>query len=309
MQTIGVIGGSGLYELPGLSKVREVCVRTPFGAPSDAFLVGELGGVRLAFLPRHGRGHRFSPTELNSRANIWGFKKLGVERILSFSAVGSMREHIAPGHMVIVDQFVDWTRQRPQTFFGDGIVAHVQLADPVCPQLVGVLAESAGAAGVVFHKGGTSLCIEGPQFSTRAESERYRSWGIDVIGMTAVPEARLAREAEICYANVALTTDYDCWHESEDDVTAEAVVEVMRKNVVGAREVIRQAVARLSGERTCGCGNALANAVMTSPEVVPAATYKKLALLIGRHLSKPVAKKSRKPATRPRRAKKSVVGR
>jgi len=302
MQTIGVIGGSGLYHMPGLSKVREVRVRTPFGEPSDAYLVGQLNGVKLVFLPRHGRGHRLLPTELNARANIWGFKKLGVERILSFSAVGSMKEQIAPGHMVIVDQFIDRTRQRPQTFFGEGIVAHVQFADPICPELFEILADAAKAAGVTFHKGGTSICIEGPQFSTRAESRLYRSWGVDVIGMTSLPEARLAREAEICYGAVALSTDYDCWHEAEEDVTVEAVMAVMAKNVAAAQEVIRQAALRLGGERGCSCGQALANAVMTSPEAIPAKTYKKLELLVGHRLPKP----GRKPAARRARSKKKA---
>ncbi len=292
MQTIGVIGGSGLYELPGLSKVREVALRTPFGAPSDAFVTGELGEVRLVFLPRHGRGHRILPSEINARANIWGFKKLGAERLLSFSAVGSMKEEIAPGHLVIVDQFIDRTRGRTSTFFGGGLVGHVQFADPVCADLSAVVHRAAGAAGASVHRGGTSLCIEGPQFSTRAESRLYRSWGVDVIGMTSLPEARLAREAGLCYAAVALSTDYDCWHESEEDVTVEAVIAVMRRNVQTAQEVIRRAASDLVAPRTCRCGSSLEGALMTAPEQVPAATYRKLELLVRPFLAKPAVRRA-----------------
>jgi 5'-methylthioadenosine phosphorylase len=294
MHTIGVIGGSGLYDLPGLAKVREVRVRTPFGDPSDSYVVGQLGGVQLAFLPRHGRGHRLLPTELNARANLWGFKKLGCERVISFSAVGSMKESIAPGHMVIVDQFIDRTRQRPQTYFGEGLVGHVQMADPICLELAGVLYDSATAAGATVHRGGTYLCIEGPQFSTRAESALYRSWNVDVIGMTNLPEARLAREAELCYATVALSTDYDCWHHAEEDVTVEAVLAVMQKNVETAREIVRQAARRLESHaaRRCGCGQALVNAVMTSPEAVPEKTWKKLELIVGHRVARPAGRKA-----------------
>lgn len=291
MQIVGVIGGSGLYELPGLSKVRKVALRTPFGAPSDAFVTGELGGVRLVFLPRHGRGHRVLPSEINARANIWGFKKLGVQRLLSFSAVGSMKESIAPGHLVVVDQFIDRTRGRPSTFFGEGLVGHVQFADPVCADLAEVAHQAALAAGATVHKGGTSICIEGPQFSTRAESRLYRSWGVDVIGMTSLPEARLAREAGLCYASVALSTDYDCWHEAEEDVTVEAVTAVLGRNVEMAREVIRRAAASLVTERTCRCGDALKNAFLTAPDAVPAATFRKLELLVGPFLQRPKAGK------------------
>ncbi|MEE8209391.1 MAG: S-methyl-5'-thioadenosine phosphorylase, partial [bacterium] len=220
---IGVIGGSGLYEMEGLRAKEEVEVDTPYGAPSDSYLTGELGGVSMVFLPRHGHGHRILPTHLNSRANIFGMKKLGVEWIISVSAVGSMREEIEPGHIVIIDQFFDRTRERPSTFFGDGVAGHITFADPVCPILRSVLLEAARAAGATVHDGGTYVCIEGPQFSTRAESKVFRSWGVDVIGMTTLPEARLAREAEICYATIALCTDYDCWHEGEEDVTIEAV--------------------------------------------------------------------------------------
>ncbi len=292
MQTVGVIGGSGLYELPGLSKVRRVALRTPFGAPSDSFVVGELGDVRLVFLPRHGRGHRILPSEINARANIWGFKKLGVERLLSFGAVGSMKESIAPGHLVVVDQFIDRTRGRPSTFFGDGLVGHLQFADPVCADLSEVAYEAAKAAGATVHKGGTSLCIEGPQFSTRAESRLYRSWGVDVIGMTSLPEARLAREAGLCYSSVALSTDYDCWHESEEDVTVEVVIAVLQQNVETAREVIRKAAAGLGEPRRCQCGESLRNALMTAPVQVPLATYRKLELLVGPFLQRPQKRKA-----------------
>ncbi|MBI5544390.1 MAG: S-methyl-5'-thioadenosine phosphorylase [Deltaproteobacteria bacterium] len=302
MRTLGVIGGSGLYDMPGLLKAREVRVKTPFGEPSDTFLVGQLGNVQLAFLPRHGRGHRLLPTEINSRANFWAFKKLGAERIISFSAVGSMREDIAPGHMVVVDQFIDRTRQRPQTFFGEGIAGHVQMADPLCHELAGVLFDAAVEAGATVHRGGTYLCIEGPQFSTRAESRLIRSWGVDVIGMTNLPEARLAREAELCYATVALSTDYDCWHQTEEDVTVEAVVAVMRKNVKTAQEIVRLAARRLDGEATCHCGRALKNAVMTAPDRVPLATWKRLELLVGRYLPRPGAARKRLSSSRKRRS-------
>jgi 5'-methylthioadenosine phosphorylase len=290
MQTVGVIGGSGLYELTGLTGTRETRLRTPFGDPSDSFVVGELSGVRLIFLPRHGRGHRLLPGEINARANIWGFKKLGAERIISFSAVGSMREEIAPGHIVIVDQFVDRTRGRPSTFFGNGLVAHIQFADPVCADLGNVLAESARAAGAKVHPSGTYLCIEGPQFSTRAESRLFRQWGVDVIGMTNMTEARLAREAELCYATVALCTDFDCWHEAEEAVTVEAVLSVLAKNVDVSREIIRQSAARLGATRACACSEALKNALMTSPEAVPRSTYDRLDLLIGKYLPRPASR-------------------
>jgi 5'-methylthioadenosine phosphorylase len=289
---IGVIGGSGLYELPGLTRVREVALKTPFGAPSDAYVAGELGEVRLVFLPRHGRGHRILPGELNARANIWGFRKLGAERLLSFSAVGSMKEEIAPGHLVVVDQFIDRTRGRPSTFFGGGLVAHAQFADPVCADLAAVAVRAARETGAAVHQGGTSLCIEGPQFSTRAESRLYRSWGVDVIGMTSMPEARLAREAGLCYACVALSTDYDCWHESEQDVTVEAVLAVMRHNVEAAQALIRSAAAALSAPRTCRCGEALKAALMTAPERVPPATRRKLELLVGPWLPRPAARRA-----------------
>jgi 5'-methylthioadenosine phosphorylase len=291
MQTIGVIGGSGLYDLPGLKKVRRVAVRTPFGDPSDAFVAGQLEDVRLVFLPRHGRGHRLLPTEVNTRANLWAFKKLGATRLISFSAVGSMKEEIAPGHIVIVDQFVDRTRHRADTFFGGGLVGHVAMADPVCPELRSLLADAARAAGAVVHPRGTYLCIEGPQFSTRAESRIYRQWGVDVIGMTNATEARLAREAELCYATVALCTDYDCWREEEEDVSVEGVLAVMRKNVDTARRIVRLAADRLGEPAACACKDALRNALMTDPAKIPASTRRRLELIAGRHLPRRGAKK------------------
>lgn len=283
--SIGVIGGSGLYEMEGLSGVKSVRVETPFGDPSDEIVLGKLGGVGLAFLPRHGRGHRILPTEINFRANIYALKKLGVERIISVSAVGSMKEAIEPGHIVIPDQFYDQTKRRVSSFFGDGVVAHVGMADPVCGHLARVLAEAGRKTGAVIHEGGVYLCIEGPQFSTRGESRIYRQWGIDVIGMTNVTEAKLAREAEICYATVALSTDYDCWHESEEDVTVEAVIKIIQQNVETAKKIIRGAVLELAGERTCGCGHALRNAVMTAPHLIPPKTRQALDLIIGKYIS------------------------
>ena len=281
---IGVIGGSGLYEMEGLRAKEEVTVDTPFGLPSDGYLIGELGDFELVFLPRHGRGHRILPTDLNYRANIYGMKQLGVEWIISVSAVGSMREEIEPGHIVIIDQFFDRTRERPSTFFGDGVAGHITFADPLCPTLRPVLAEAASAAGATVHDGGTYVCIEGPQFSTRAESRVFRSWGVDVIGMTNLPEARLAREAEICYATIALCTDYDCWHEGEEDVTIEVVLETVRKNVSTAHNIIKEAVSRFPLERTCPCSEALKNAIMTPADLIPPATRESLGLLIGKYL-------------------------
>ncbi len=284
---IGIIGGSGLYEMEGLSDVRSVRVETPFGDPSDDVILGALGGRRLAFLPRHGKGHRLLPSEINFRANIYALKKLGVERILSVSAVGSMKEEIAPGHIVIPDQFVDLTRRRVSTFFGSGVVGHVALGDPVCAETAGVLAESGRAVGATVHPGGTYVCIEGPQFSTRAESNIYRGWGVDVIGMTNVTEAKLAREAEICYATIALATDYDCWHEEHDDVTVEAVLKIMKQNVEMARRILARAVCSLPSSRGCSCGTTLQNAVMTAPDLIPPSTRRDLDLLIGKYLSAP----------------------
>ena len=281
---IGVIGGSGLYEMADLTVKEEVVVHTPFGMPSDRYLIGEIGGRELIFLPRHGRGHRILPSHLNYRANIYGMKKLGVEWILSVSAVGSMREDIEPGQIVIIDQFFDRTRERPSTFFGDGVAGHITFADPVCPNVRSLLVESARSAGATVHDGGTYICIEGPQFSTRAESNVFRSWGVDVIGMTNLPEARLAREAEICYATIALCTDYDCWHEGEEDVTIEAILETMRQNISSAQAIIKEAVGHFPLPRSCPCAEALKYAIMTPAELIPPATRQSLDLLIGKYL-------------------------
>ena len=281
---IGVIGGSGLYEMETLTNVEEIAVDTPFGAPSDRYIVGTLEGVRVAFLPRHGRGHRFSPSELNFRANIYGFKTLGVEHIISVSAVGSLKEHIHPLNVVIPDQFFDRTRGRVSTFFGDGLVAHVAFADPVCPCLSDLLYQATVEQGATAHKGGTYLCMEGPAFSTRAESNVYRQWGMDIIGMTNLQEAKLAREAEICYATMAMVTDYDCWHETEEDVTVEAIIANLNKNAALAKQVIQAVVPRIAGERACICASALKYALITNPAVIPAATRQKLDLLVGKYL-------------------------
>jgi 5'-methylthioadenosine phosphorylase len=300
MQTLGVIGGSGLYELAGLSRVREVRVRTPFGSPSDALVVGELSGTRLAFLPRHGRGHRLLPSEINFRANLWALRQVGATHVLSVSAVGSLREEIAPGHLVLPDQFIDLTRQRPLTFFGHGVVAHVGFGDPTCPQLRAQLAAAVAPLGP-HHDAGTYVCIEGPAFSTRAESELYRSWGATVIGMTAQPEAKLAREAELCYATLALATDYDCWRAGHDAVTVDQVVATMQANVEKARAVIRSLAASLADlERTCRCGQALAGAVMTAPRAIDRATRRRLGMLLDPHLP-PSSRRPAAPASRRRR--------
>ncbi|MCA1632874.1 MAG: S-methyl-5'-thioadenosine phosphorylase [Acidobacteria bacterium] len=284
--SIGIIGGSGLYQMPELTEVEEIRVETPFGDPSDAFIVGTLEGTRVAFLPRHGRGHRLLPTELPFRANIYAMKALGVERILSASAVGSLQEQYAPLDMVIPGQFFDRTRARAQesTFFGEGIVAHVTFAHPVCESLGDVLEQSCGAAEVKVHRGGTYLCMEGPAFSTKAESNVYRSWGMDVIGMTNLQEAKLAREAEICYATLALVTDYDCWHEDHDAVSVETVVEYLNKNVRNAQAIMREAVKSLSAaQRACECGSALKSAIFTPQELWPEATTKKLDAIIKKY--------------------------
>lgn len=287
---IGVIGGSGLYEIEGLSDIREVTLDTPFGAPSDNYVTGVLDGVKMVFLPRHGRGHRILPSEVNYRANIYGMKILGVQQIISVSAVGSMREEIVPGHIVIPDQFFDRTQgKRASTFFGDGVVGHVQFADPVCAALSQRLAAAADAVGATVHRGGTYICIEGPNFSTRAESNIYRSWGVDIIGMTNLPEARLAREAEICYGTVALATDYDCWHEGHEDVSVEAVIAIIQQNVNTARQIIKEAVLEIAaGWQTtdCSCDEALKYAIMTTKELIPAQTRNNLEPLLGKYLGK-----------------------
>jgi len=282
--TIGVIGGSGLYEMEGLTQVKTVKVATPFGRPSDDYLIGTLFGRRVAFLPRHGRGHRIMPSDINYRANIFGMKKLGVERIISVSAVGSMKEEIKPGDIVIPDQFYDHTKQRRSTFFGDGIVAHVGMADPVCAELGKILVDAGVTAGAAMHRGGTYLCMEGPQFSTRAESLTYRTWNADVIGMTNATEAKLAREAELCYSTIALATDYDCWHHSEEDVTVEAVLAVMKKNIETSKAMIREAVRMLPPLRICSCGESLRNTIMTPEKLVPAKTKRDLAPIIGKYI-------------------------
>ncbi|HEY2988929.1 MAG TPA: S-methyl-5'-thioadenosine phosphorylase [Candidatus Binatia bacterium] len=284
MSVVGVIGGSGLYQMEGLEKIRAVRVTTPFGQPSDLYVKGNLNGAEIVFLPRHGRGHRLLPTEVNFRANIFGMKKLGVERIISVSAVGSLQDEIAPGHVVIPDQFIDRTTQRPSTFFGGGIVAHVSLADPFCPLLSETLSRASREEGAKVHHKGTYLCMEGPQFSTRAESRLYRSWGADVIGMTNLQEAKLAREAEICFTTLALATDYDCWNEAAGDVEIEHVLAVLRQNVDLAQRIIRRVLSRLPETRSCSCGDALKNAIITERNKIPAKRRKELAPLIGKYL-------------------------
>ncbi len=281
---VGVIGGSGLYEIDGLESIEEVHLATPFGAPSDAFMTGVLGGVKMVFLPRHGRGHRILPSEINFRANLWGMKSLGVTRIVSVSAVGSMREDIVPGDFVVIDQFFDRTRHREDTFFGGGVVGHVMFADPVCGEVRKVVLDAGGALGVKVHDGGTYINMEGPQFSTRAESRIYRGWGVDVIGMTNLQEAKLAREAEICYATVAMATDYDCWHEGHDDVTVESILEVMAATIANARALVAACVPRMPAARGCGCGSALQHAIMTSPDAITSEARTRLGLLIDKYV-------------------------
>lgn len=281
---VGVLGGSGLYEMDGLENLREVSVETPFGDPSDAFMTGTLGDVQMVFLPRHGRGHLHSPTEINFRANIWGMKKLGVSRIISISAVGSMREDIVPGDFVMIDQFFDRTRHRVDTFYNEGVVAHVMFADPVCEETRQALLSAGSALDVKVHDGGTYINMEGPQFSTRAESKIYRKWGVDVIGMTNLQEARLAREAEIGYATVAMATDFDCWHEGHDDVTVEAVIQIMQQNVEKARDLIRGAAPLVAATGTCACDSALQHAIMTARDRIPASARERLGLLIDKYL-------------------------
>jgi 5'-methylthioadenosine phosphorylase len=287
-ETIGVIGGSGLYEIDGLTDVREVTLDTPFGAPSDAYITGRLGDVSLVFLPRHGRGHRVLPHEINFRANVWGLKKLGAHAVISISAVGSMREDIRPGDLVIVDQFFDRTYGRASSFFGDGVAGHVSMADPICARMASRLlgaaeaAVAAAGAGARVHHGGTYLVINGPQFSTRAESKIFRAWGVDVIGMTNLPEARLAREAGLHYATVALATDYDCWHEAEEDVSVAAVLAVMKRNVATAKDAIARAARTAMPAGHCGCADAVEHAVMTDPSKISAEARARLALILGK---------------------------
>jgi len=280
---IGIIGGSGLYNMPGITDIHEVPQETPFGAPSDAYVLGTLEGKKVAFLARHGRGHRLLPSELNFRANIYGFKQLGVDRILSVSAVGSLKEEHKPLEFVIPDQFVDRTRHRVDTFFGNGVVAHVAFADPVCPQLSETLAAACKKANVVGKRGGTYICMEGPAFSTKAESKVYRQWGMDVIGMTNLQEAKLAREAELCYTTIAMVTDYDCWHPDHDAVTVNDIIANLTQNAANAAKLVTEAV-RSMPERECKCGAALAHALITDRTTIPAATRKKLELLVGKYL-------------------------
>ncbi len=283
---IGIIGGSGLYDLEGISDLTEVRLSTQIVDPSDVITLGTFAGQRVAFLPRHGRGHRLLPSELPNRANIYALKVLGVERIIAVSAVGSMRETIHPLDLVVPDQIVDRTTRRPNTFFGEGLVAHISFADPFCPQLSALLAQAAEETGARVHRGGTYICIEGPQFSTRAESRIYRQWGVDIIGMTAVPEAKLAREAEICYAVLALVTDYDVWHISERPVTAEMVIANLQRNVAQAKQVLATLIPRLGVERTCACGQALRDALVTDLALIPPARREALRPLIGRYLER-----------------------
>ena len=283
MPKIGVIGGSGLYSMPGFTGQCEVTVETPFGAPSDNYIVGQLEGHEVAFLARHGRGHRISPSELNFRANIYGMKSLGVERIVSLSAVGSLKEEHKPLDFVIPDQFVDRTRGRISTFFGEGLVAHVSFADPVCPQLAATVHSACGAAGVNVKKGGTYICMEGPMFSTKAESNLYRSWNMDVIGMTNLQEAKLAREAEICYVTVAMVTDYDCWHPEHDAVEVTDIIRVLTQNAANAARVVAEAVRAMPAARECKCGSSLAHALITDKKLVPAATIRKLEPIVGKY--------------------------
>jgi 5'-methylthioadenosine phosphorylase len=282
--TIGIIGGSGLYSMPGFEAQQEQTLETPWGAPSDPYVVGKLAGREVAFLARHGRGHRISPSELNFRANIYGFKMLGVERILSLSAVGSLKEEHKPLDFVIPDQFVDRTRGRVSTFFGEGLVAHISFAHPICPQLARVVADACGEAGVTPKLGGAYLCMEGPAFSTLAESHLYRSWGMDVIGMTNLQEAKLAREAEMCYVTIAMVTDYDCWHPEHDAVTVTEILDVLNQNAANAAKVVASAVRAMPSARECKCGRALAHALITDRKTIPEATRKKLELLVGKYL-------------------------
>jgi 5'-methylthioadenosine phosphorylase len=284
---IAFIGGSGLYRMPGLGDAEEVRVRTPFGAPSDSIVVGILEGQRVAFLPRHGRGHTLSPTDIPARANIYALKTLGVERIVSVSAVGSLQERIRPLHLMIPDQLIDRTRSRVNTFFTDGIAAHVGFADPFCPALSGVLARIARQQATTTHVGGAYVAMEGPQFSTRAESDLYRSWGASVIGMTALPEAKLAREAEICYATLALVTDYDCWHESEEEVSVELVIANLNKNVAVSQKVLKELIPEIPATRDCACGSALASSIITSPEHISNETRTRLSAITGKYLKVP----------------------
>jgi 5'-methylthioadenosine phosphorylase len=284
---IGIIGGSGLYDMQELSRVSAVSIDTPFGQPSDDYVIGTLKGVRVAFLPRHGQGHRLTPSEINFRANIYGFKQLGATHIISVTAVGSLKENIHPLDIVIPDQFYDRTRDRKSTFFGDGLVAHIAFAQPVCPDLASLLHETAVETSTKTHRGGTLVCIEGPAFSTRAESNLYRRWGMDIIGMTSLQEAKLSREAEICYAALALVTDYDCWHEDESEVTVETVLQNLDINISYVKKIIQKIVPNIPETRDCLCATALENAIMTDQTVIPEETRKKLGLIVNKYLPGP----------------------
>jgi 5'-methylthioadenosine phosphorylase len=281
---IAVIGGTGLYDIEGITDVKEVMPETPFGKPSDAILVGKLGGAGVAFLARHGRKHTVSPTEVPSRANIYALKSLGVEFIISSNSCGSFKEELKPGHLLIPDQIIDRTRSRVSTFFNEGIVAHIQFADPFCPALSDIVYEAAKESGAVVHEGGTFIAMEGPAFSTRAESRLYKAWGADVLGMTVLPEAKLAREAEICYASIACITDYDSWHETKEAVSVEAILKTMRNNIDLAKKTIKLAAGRVPDKRTCGCANALAGAITTDIRAIPEKKKKELDLLIGKYV-------------------------
>ena len=281
---VGIIGGSGLYEMEGLEEVQTISLNTPFGLPSDSFVTGRLEGVQLAFLPRHGRGHRIAPSFVNFRANIFGMKMLGVQRIIGVSAVGSMKESIHPGDMIIPDQFIDRTVGRPNTFFSDGIVGHVSFADPVCPELGEILYQTGKEVGATVQKGGVSLCIEGPQFSTRSESKLYRTWGVDVIGMTNLPEAKLAREAEICYATIAFVTDYDCWHGEAGDVSVSEILRILAESTLTAKSVIRRALHKIPDRRECPCATALQYALITDKKMIPEETRRDLEPIIGKYI-------------------------
>ncbi|MCL0095564.1 S-methyl-5'-thioadenosine phosphorylase [Dehalococcoidia bacterium] len=281
---LGVIGGTGLYEIEGLRDVEEVKVKTPFGDPSDSIITGTLEGTGIAFLPRHGRGHRINPTELPSRANIYALKSLGVEWIISINSAGSLREELEPRHLVIPDQLIDRTRNRVNSFFGNGLVVHIAFAEPFCQTLSEILHQAARDAGATLHKGGTFIAMEGPQFSTRAESRLYRSWGASIVGMTVLPEAKLAREAEMCYASLACITDYDCWHDEKEPVTVETILAILAENISTAKEIIKIASPRIPSRRDCECAHALRTGMVTPPGLIPERMKEELAVLIGRYL-------------------------
>jgi 5'-methylthioadenosine phosphorylase len=282
---LAVIGGTGLYDIEGLTDVRELELDTPYGRPSDSIVTGTLDGVRMAFLPRHGRGHRIQPTDIPVRANIWALKSLGVERIIAINSVGSFKKEVAPGHLLIPDQLIDRTSRRVNTFFGDGVVAHIAFGDPFCPDMRKLLVSCAGDAGATVHDGGTYVVMEGPAFSTRAESRLHKSWGADVIGMTALPEARLAREAEICYGIIACSTDYDSWHEEEKPVTVDMIMATLKANMELSKRIIKLAAARLKTARTCGCPSALAGAIVTDPKLISPDRKEHLRLIAGKYLA------------------------